>query len=590
VKGKRVVPAGILLLALIFCCAVSTADTYNFAGTTDTGTYIGTLVIGDDGAVAVAMVAATGDTYLAATTQNGGDTGGASAMQSSAAAGDSVFVGTGAVNGNGDSASVGALAIGSASIEAVQYASSGGIGSVAGQAASIAGQRAVAGSLGISGAGDEASTDTHLSNGGNITTIQGALAAEGDLMGVNTAGAAAGQLSTIKALNGGWASSTAADRGSTATTGASVTGMGNISTLQGAVSGNIAGMLGTHPLDAGGALAAQLTSLDSDGGGAAWSSAANGNGCEANTEAGYSGSGYIDETIQGAGAGGVSVFDNELLGGALALQYTKEIKGSPALIIDIYEGAWATSSATNNNGYSAATEAYAEGNGLIQGTIQGATASDLSLFHPGIPAALTAEGACAAQYTDRITSDIGGAARSLAVNNESGSTAFTTARFMDGGGEILSTIQGAAAGEIGVTGVAGVSVDGAVAGQYTQEIRNVSSSTTNGWAFTRAAHNNGEDRAWVLTGFLNGGSVDEVVQLGAGGDIMVTTPISIGAEGAVAAQYISSTASNPLISRAVHGTESDFDFQSSSPAFQWAVAGTVTDGFSIEGAEAGSIP
>lgn len=589
-NGKRAVPAGILLLACIFCCAVSTADTYNFTGTTDTGTYIGTLAIGDDGTVAVAIAAATGDTHLVATTQNAGDTGGASAMQSTAVSGDAVFVGTGAVNGNGDSASVGALGRGGAAIESAQIAASAGTGSVAGQVASIIGQTAVAGSLGVSGAGDMASTDTHLSNGGNITTAQGALAGEVDFIGMNAAAAAAGQISEINALDGGWASSTAVDRGSTAATGASVTGKGNISTLQGAVAGDLAGMLGTHPFDAGGALAAQLTSLDSDGGGAAWSTAANGNGCEANTEAGYSGTGYIDETIQGAGAGGVSVFDNELLGGALALQYTKEIKGSPALIIDIYEGAWATSSATNNNRYSAATVAYAEGNGTIQDTIQGALASDLNLFHPGIPAALTAEGAYAAQHTDRITSDIGGAALSLAVNNESGSTAFTTARFLNGGGEILSTNQGAAAGEIGVTGVVGVSVDGAVAGQYTQEIRNVSSSTTSGWAFTRAAHNNGEDRAWVLTGFRNGGSVDGVVQLGAGGDIMVTTPISIGAEGAVAAQYISSTASNPLISRAVHGTESDFDFQPSSPAFQWAVAGTVTDGFSIEGAEAGSIP
>jgi len=631
-KNRRAL-AGIVLLFIIVCCAVGTAETYDFGGVTDNGEYSGTLAIDNNGNVAVTIASATGATAnVQVGAQDSDDANGATAMQATTASGDMVFVGSGAANANGNTASTGALASGNAEIETVLGAVAGGTGVAAGQDTSMNGQTAIAGSLGVSGAGDVASTDTHLSDAGSIDTIQGAATGEVDFMGINAAGAAAGQSSTISASNGGWASSTATGRGSTAMTQASTAGAGNINTLQVAAAGEV-DLTGLAEVSVNGAVAGQSSDIQSDNGGFIFGSAAT-ESYEAMTRAEYTGNGNID-TIQVAAAGDIdgTLCSNSFdVGGAIAGQYSdiqskkrgKILSGAAsesyeAMTQARYSGggsiqtfqvaaagevdltglaevsvngavAGHSSDIQGNNGgnaitaaetesYEARTRAQLDGSGNID-TIQIAAAGEVdgTLCSNSIDVGGAVAGQSSFIHSERRN---GGYANSAA---ETESYEARTRALLDGRGNI-DTIQVAAAGEVDLTGLAEVSLDGAVAGQSVDVI---TSGGGDGNAISTAETENGYDYARVLTRFRNGGYIDDIIQVCAAGNGVITTPIDIEAEGAAAAQFIPS-GSNRIISRAVHGIETARNSERTSPAFQYAVAGSFTDGVTIEGAAAGII-
>jgi len=595
-----------LLFLVIFCCSIGTAATYDFGAANGNGVYSGTLAVDNNGNVAVAIAASTGEFQVI--DQVADDTGGAFATQLVNATGENVFVGTGASNANGDTASTGALATGNAMIETIQGAEAGGAGVAAGQATYMEGQTAVAGSLGVSGDGYQASTDTHISNGGAIDTTQEAAAGRILFLGINAVGAVAGQISEIFAGNGGWASSTANGNGNTVTTEASVAGEGVIDTIQVAGAGQVEGGI-EYPLEYGdlsdgelesqvgipeffadlsveGAFAGQASYVWSDNGGYTRSSAASADGYQANTGTRYSGTGVID-TIQGAAAGqvesqiGYSELSVDLsFGGAVAGQ---------ASSVESNQHATAQSS-SNGNGYQAETSAGFEDDGSID-TIQGALAGEIDIF-----GAASVAGAAAGQYTN-ITSDSSGLLTpapympdvgsgrgyaSSSATTGSAASAETSAEYSGSG--YIDTIQGAAAGEIDILSAA--SVAGAVAGQSSYL-----GSDASGEAHTLASFNNGYDRVELTSQFSEGGSMD-IVQGGAAGRISITDVFN--AQGAAAAQYNPTLysqyavpiSSYEMTASADHGGEHDeTDY---SDGFQWAVAGLIEfEGEPHSGAEVG---
>ncbi|MDD3091138.1 MAG: hypothetical protein PHG80_05830, partial [Methanoregulaceae archaeon] len=493
--------------------------------------------------------------------------GGASATQETRAVGDSAFVGSGAANAHGDTASTAAHAFGNAEIESVQGAIAGGSGAAAGQMTELTGQTAAAGSLGISGSGYEASTTTRITDGGVIDTMQGAAAgsfsyntagqansntfftvAADQIFGtplvlyVDVTGAVAGQYSEIYAENGGQASSSANGNGNFATTQASVTGEGSIGTIQIAGAGQIGveGLL--DGISADGAVAGQFSGLDSDNGGSVSSRATNSHGYEAGTAARYYGEGEIWGCYQGAAAGQIGIAGMASVDGAAAGQ---------ALQLESDTGGSVSSSATNSHGYVAGTGARYYGTGFID------------------------------------------------------------------------TVQGAAAGQAGITGLG--SVDGAIAGQDSavwQAPLTVSSGqigiginpgdAPQSYAYTHASSGNGYDQVELETRFnemststgpVVGVPANNIVQCAGAGRISVTGIFD--AQGAAGFQgtefsgfgldapddqvkpsYQIVTPSYRMTASAAHGsTHDETDY---SEGYQWAVAGMLTDGDdTIQGAAVG---
>ncbi|HOP67470.1 MAG TPA: hypothetical protein PLG61_07145 [Methanoregulaceae archaeon] len=559
--------AGVLLLSILFCCSGAMAETYDFGGATGNGEYSGTLAVDNSGNVAFTIAAATGPGSSVQTTQNSNAGGGASATQETRAVGDSAFVGSGAANAHGDTASTAAHAFGNAEIESVQGAIAGGSGAAAGQMTELTGQTAAAGSLGISGSGYEASTTTRITDGGVIDTMQGAAAgsfsyntagqansntfftvAADQIFGtplvlyVDVTGAVAGQYSEIYAENGGQASSSANGNGNFATTQASVTGEGSIGTIQIAGAGQIGveGLL--DGISADGAVAGQFSGLDSDNGGSVSSRATNSHGYEAGTAARYYGEGEIWGCYQGAAAGQIGIAGMASVDGAAAGQ---------ALQLESDTGGSVSSSATNSHGYVAGTGARYYGTGFID------------------------------------------------------------------------TVQGAAAGQAGITGLG--SVDGAIAGQDSavwQAPLTVSSGqigiginpgdAPQSYAYTHASSGNGYDQVELETRFnemststgpVVGVPANNIVQCAGAGRISVTGIFD--AQGAAGFQgtefsgfgldapddqvkpsYQIVTPSYRMTASAAHGsTHDETDY---SEGYQWAVAGMLTDGDdTIQGAAVG---
>ncbi|HPJ74699.1 MAG TPA: hypothetical protein PKX98_07615 [Methanoregulaceae archaeon] len=559
--------AGVLLLSILFCCSGAMAETYDFGGATGNGEYSGTLAVDNSGNVAFTMAAATGPGASVQTMQNSNAGGGASATQETRAVGDSAFVGSGAANAHGDTASTAAHAFGNAEIESVQGAIAGGSGAAAGQMTELTGQTAAAGSLGISGSGYEASTTTRITDGGVIDTMQGAAAgsfsyntagqansntfftvAADQIFGtplvlyVDVTGAVAGQYSEIYAENGGQASSSANGNGNFATTQASVTGEGSIGTIQIAGAGQIGveGLL--DGISADGAVAGQFSGLDSDNGGSVSSRATNSHGYEAGTAARYYGEGEIWGCYQGAAAGQIGIAGMASVDGAAAGQ---------ALQLESDTGGSVSSSATNSHGYVAGTGARYYGTGFID------------------------------------------------------------------------TVQGAAAGQAGITGLG--SVDGAIAGQDSavwQAPLTVSSGqigiginpgdAPQSYAYTHASSGNGYDQVELETRFnemststgpVVGVPANNIVQCAGAGRISVTGIFD--AQGAAGFQgtefsgfgldapddqvkpsYQIVTPSYRMTASAAHGsTHDETDY---SEGYQWAVAGMLTDGDdTIQGAAVG---
>ncbi len=559
--------AGVLLLSILFCCSGAAAETYDFGGATGNGEYSGTLAVDNSGNVAFTMAAATGPGASVQTMQNANAGGGASATQETRAVGDSAFVGSGAANAHGDTASTAAHAFGNAEIESVQGAIAGGSGAAAGQMTELTGQTAAAGSLGISGSGYEASTTTRITDGGVIDTMQGAAAgsfsyntagqansntfftvAADQIFGtplvlyVDVTGAVAGQYSEIYAENGGQASSSANGNGNFATTQASVTGEGSIGTIQIAGAGQIGveGLL--DGISADGAVAGQFSGLDSDNGGSVSSRATNSHGYEAGTAARYYGEGEIWGCYQGAAAGQIGIAGMASVDGAAAGQ---------ALQLESDTGGSVSSSATNSHGYVAGTGARYYGTGFID------------------------------------------------------------------------TVQGAAAGQAGITGLG--SVDGAIAGQDSavwQAPLTVSSGqigiginpgdAPQSYAYTHASSGNGYDQVELETRFnemststgpVVGVPANNIVQCAGAGRISVTGIFD--AQGAAGFQgtefsgfgldapddqvkpsYQIVTPSYRMTASAAHGsTHDETDY---SEGYQWAVAGMLTDGDdTIQGAAVG---
>ncbi len=543
------------------------AETYDFGGATGNGEYSGTLAVDNSGNVAFTIAAATGPGSSVQTTQNSNAGGGASATQETRAVGDSAFVGSGAANAHGDTASTAAHAFGNAEIESVQGAIAGGSGAAAGQMTELTGQTAAAGSLGISGSGYEASTTTRITDGGVIDTMQGAAAgsfsyntagqansntfftvAADQIFGtplvlyVDVTGAVAGQYSEIYAENGGQASSSANGNGNFATTQASVTGEGSIGTIQIAGAGQIGveGLL--DGISADGAVAGQFSGLDSDNGGSVSSRATNSHGYEAGTAARYYGEGEIWGCYQGAAAGQIGIAGMASVDGAAAGQ---------ALQLESDTGGSVSSSATNSHGYVAGTGARYYGTGFID------------------------------------------------------------------------TVQGAAAGQAGITGLG--SVDGAIAGQDSavwQAPLTVSSGqigiginpgdAPQSYAYTHASSGNGYDQVELETRFnemststgpVVGVPANNIVQCAGAGRISVTGIFD--AQGAAGFQgtefsgfgldapddqvkpsYQIVTPSYRMTASAAHGsTHDETDY---SEGYQWAVAGMLTDGDdTIQGAAVG---
>ena len=543
------------------------AETYDFGGATGNGEYSGTLAVDNSGNVAFTIAAATGPGSSVQTTQNSNAGGGASATQETRAVGDSAFVGSGAANAHGDTASTAAHAFGNAEIESVQGAIAGGSGAAAGQMTELTGQTAAAGSLGISGSGYEASTTTRITDGGVIDTMQGAAAgsfsyntagqansntfftvAADQIFGtplvlyVDVTGAVAGQYSEIYAENGGQASSSANGNGNFATTQASVTGEGSIGTIQIAGAGQIGveGLL--DGISADGAVAGQFSGLDSDNGGSVSSRATNSHGYEAGTAARYYGEGEIWGCYQGAAAGQIGIAGMASVDGAAAGQ---------ALQLESDTGGSVSSSATNSHGYVAGTGARYYGTGFID------------------------------------------------------------------------TVQGAAAGQAGITGLG--LVDGAIAGQDSavwQAPLTVSSGqigiginpgdAPQSYAYTHASSGNGYDQVELETRFnemststgpVVGVPANNIVQCAGAGRISVTGIFD--AQGAAGFQgtefsgfgldapddqvkpsYQIVTPSYRMTASAAHGsTHDETDY---SEGYQWAVAGMLTDGDdTIQGAAVG---
>ena len=564
---KRTIAAGIFLLSILFCCSGAVAETYDFGGATGNGEYHGTLAVDNSGNVAFTIAAATGPGSSVQTTQNSNAGDRASATQETRAVGDSAFVGSGAANAHGDTASTAAHAFGNAEIESVQGAIAGGSGAAAGQMTELTGQTAAAGSLGISGSGYEASTTTRITDGGVIDTMQGAAAgsfsyntagqansntfftvAADQIFGtplvlyVDVTGAVAGQYSEIYAENGGQASSSANGNGNFATTQASVTGEGSIGTIQIAGAGQIGveGLL--DGISADGAVAGQFSGLDSDNGGSVSSRATNSHGYEAGTAARYYGEGEIWGCYQGAAAGQIGIAGMASVDGAAAGQ---------ALQLESDTGGSVSSSATNSHGYVAGTGARYYGTGFID------------------------------------------------------------------------TVQGAAAGQAGITGLG--SVDGAIAGQDSavwQAPLTVSSGqigiginpgdAPQSYAYTHASSGNGYDQVELETRFnemststgpVVGVPANNIVQCAGAGRISVTGIFD--AQGAAGFQgtefsgfgldapddqvkpsYQIVTPSYRMTASAAHGsTHDETDY---SEGYQWAVAGMLTDGDdTIQGAAVG---
>ncbi len=433
----------------------------------------------------------------------------------------------------------------------------------------LTGQTAAAGSLGISGSGYEASTTTRITDGGVIDTMQGAAAGSfsyhtagptagntlflgiddaGDILGrpliidIDVSGAVAGQISEIQADNGGRAGSTASGHGNAATTQASITGAGEIETIQVAGAGRIGidGLI--DGISADGAVAGQFSGLDSDTGGSVSSRATNSHGYEAGTAARYYGEGEIWGCYQGAAAGQIGIAGMASVDCAAAGQ---------ALQLESDTGGSVSSSATNSHGYVAGTGARYYGTGFID------------------------------------------------------------------------TVQGAAAGQAGITGLG--SVDGAIAGQdsavWQAPLTVSSGQISNGinpgdapqsYAYTHASSGNGYDQVELETRFnemststgpVVGVPANNIVQCAGAGRISVTGIFD--AQGAAGFQgtefsgfgldapddqvkpsYQIVTPSYRMTASAAHGTTHDeTDY---SEGYQWAVAGMLTDGDdTIQGAAVG---
>lgn len=566
---KRTIAAGIFLLSILFCCSGAVAETYDFGGATGNGEYHGTLAVDNSGNVAFTMAAATGPGASVQTTQNANAGDRASATQETRAVGDSAFVGSGAANAHGDTASTAAHAFGNAEIESVQGAIAGGLGAAAGQMTELTGQTAAAGSLGISGSGYEASTTTRITDGGVIDTMQGAAAGS---FSYHTAGP---------------------------TTSTLFQGIGNAD--------DILGIPLIIDVDASGAVAGQISEIQADNGGRAGSTAS-GHGNAATTQASITGAGEI-ETIQVAGAGRIGIdglIDGISADGAVAGQFSG---------LDSDTGGRVSSRATNSHGYEAGTAARYYGEGEIWGCYQGAAAGQI-----GIAGMASVDGAAAGQAL-QLESDTGGSVSSSATNSH-GYVAGTGARYYGTG--FIDTVQGAAAGQAGITGLG--SVDGAIAGQDSavwQAPLTVSSGQIGiginpgdappSYTYTHASSGNGYDQIELETRFnemptstgpVVGISGNSIVQCAGAGRISVTGIFN--AQGAAGFQgtefsgfgldapddqgtptYQIVILSHQMTASATHGSEHDFtDY--SAEGYQWAVAGMLTDGDdTIQGAAVG---
>jgi len=432
--------------------------------------------------------------------------------------------------------------------------------------------------------GDVATTTATVDNGGVIQTGQAAGAGYVHAGSSTANGAAAGQLSTILATNGGSATSSASnannDEGA-AGTNAIVFGQGKITTAQGAAAGQAAawqaGLFGIH---ADGAVAAQYSTLNSTNGGFANSWSNNEDQNYAQTGVGYDGVGKITDTIQGAAAGEVRAHDNTgdniNAEGALALQHTESVTSDT--------GAYVSSDSSSMDPAAAHTTANFAGIGAITDATSGAAAGNVDATISGND--VTVDGALAAQHIGDMHSTNGGHTMSSAAqpDNEEGS-ASTQADYNDVG-SIEGNTQGAAAGtaQFQVNGN-DVWLNGAVAGQHTNEI----TSTTFGGART-AANNEDELTAVTGTSFQNTGQA-------APGTITGTTQFGVAGQVAVNGQW--DTAEGAAVFQSTDGIQSNngghatsesnniVDSQTAMTEARYATNGAITG--TTQGAAAGGI-
>ncbi|KQC04653.1 MAG: hypothetical protein APR53_09750 [Methanoculleus sp. SDB] len=634
-RHKKVVITTVSLLLIVFCCFFASAETYDFGGATDNGVYSGTLAVDNSGNVAFTVAAATGPAAdVQVTAQYSDDTGRAAAGQETRAVGDSAFIGSGAASSNGDTASTGAHAIGNADINTQQaaVAGQGGVpgfatvdGVLAIQESTILGEAAAAGSLGVSHAGYEAHTNTRMTGEGTIDTFQGAGAGDVNLLGIGVIGAVAGQDSFIDSENGGSASSMATGGGNSAETQLSFPTDGIAITGQVAAAGQVEvpGLVTGY-----GAVAGQESAIGSENGGTASSSASNGNGDEAETWAEFNGPGGIamaqgaaagqvelsaglaDMTVDGAVAG-QSVFDLASGNSGTIGSYATNSDGDTAGTRAHYDGAgiitgsqvaaagdvegtlfstpfdaggalatqeidvlgnnggYAWSAAITGNGYEASTYSDYWGTGTLS-AMQGAAAAEIE-----VPGTVSVDGAAAGQISI-IASTYAGHAYSFAgTGGDFTTSAISEASYGIEGG-LMITEQGAATGQVDAPGFA--SVDGAVAGQYASIDPG---GTGSGDAYTLAQTGDLYDFVEVQTRSVGGNPIDDVIQGAAAGRISV--PGTFNAEGAAAIQR----STNAMAATAIHGATIDPDFAAGGGgATQYALAGRVTNGGTIEGANA----
>jgi hypothetical protein len=331
------------------------------------------------------------------------------------------------------------------------------------------------------------------------------------------------------------------------------------------------------------------------GNGEAWSTAsfADNNEGSAGTNDMFDAGGSIVGTIQGAGAGSVTFYDDcqekLKLEGAIAAQHTDLITSGSD------DSASATSWANNEDRNFANTTVGFAGIGSIEDTTQGAAAGQIAVNGQHD----TVEGAIAAQHTGEVETDTSsgsGWASTYAENSADGlydeGVAVTNATFL-GEGSITGTSQVGVAGEIDPFHL---EAQGAVAIQHTEEIESdiwgsVNSSANNEFVnFANAVAIYGNASA---PSGNNGGELSEATSGAVAGEIELQHYCQdLELEGAAAGQYVNSSVNLVDYTVAAENVpRSDISTTTATVGFaELAAAGEIEDGFHIGGATSFAFP
>jgi hypothetical protein len=237
---------------------------------------------------------------------------------------------------------------------------------------------------------------------------------------------------------------------------------------------------------------------------------------QASTKAVFFGDGgYIDNTLQVAGAGEVDSFFYQTEG-ANAFQHTDTINIEDGIAFT------ETESSIHSKVNSAETGNMVLGDGAIIDTTQAASAGEFENFFA------EGKGAAAGQLTLSVgneDSDGKGSAWSKA-NNEWDNKAGTVAKF-EGDGVIYQTAQGAGAGEVESWFF---EVEGAAAGQETTQVISKDGGLVKSWA-----ENRDPSEVFTEAGYNGDGYINGITQTSAAGEVE-SGPFEI--EGALAIQDV----------------------------------------------------